>query len=167
MLTNPFSQGGAGSAQSPLVVVAAALVDAGGRVLVLRRRDDKEHGGLWEFPGGKVEAGESPPAALSRELAEELCIDVESTAFEPLSFASSGEGAPRPIVLLLYACREWRGTPIVPAPDAAAGAAIAWHTAEELAQLADQSDGMPPLDVPLAKAVVMMLKCLAKRESHP
>ena len=161
MLTNPFSQvDDAGSVRAPLVVVAAALVDRDTRVLVLRRRDDKEHGGLWEFPGGKVESGESPPTALARELAEELCIEVESDAFAALSFATSGEGAARPIVLLLYVCRQWDGAPTVPEADAAAGAAIAWHNADDLARLALSPDGMPPLDVPLANAVVTMLKSL-------
>ncbi len=161
MLTNPFSHTDAtGAVRAPLIVVAAALVDRDARVLVLRRRDDKEHGGLWEFPGGKVEPGESPPIALARELAEELCIEVESEAFSTLSFATSGEGAARPIVLLLYACRQWDGAPTVPEADAAAGAAIAWRDADDLAQLALRPDGMPPLDVPLANAVVTMLKSL-------
>ncbi|WP_225007352.1 (deoxy)nucleoside triphosphate pyrophosphohydrolase [Novosphingobium percolationis] len=144
----------------PLLVVAAALIDERARVLVQRRPDAKEHGGLWEFPGGKVERGETPDAALARELAEELGIDVAPQHLEPVTFAASGAAAQRAVVLLLYACRDWTGTPLVPACDAGEGAAIAWHDAQSLSSLALAPGTMPPLDVPLANAVVTMLKSL-------
>lgn len=125
-----------------LLVVAAALVDARGRVLMQQRPRSREHGGLWEFPGGKLEPGEGPVAALVRELREELAIAVLSPAFVPLAFAAT-EG-PRPIVLLLYGCRDWHGKPA-----SQEGAEVAWYDPDALAGLA-----MPPLDVPLVAHAV-------------
>ncbi|HET8612782.1 MAG TPA: (deoxy)nucleoside triphosphate pyrophosphohydrolase [Sphingomonas sp.] len=93
----------------PLIVAAVALVDGDGRVLVQRRA----HGalaGLWEFPGGKLELGETPEAALVRELAEELGIDVEAACLAPAAFSSEPLGE-RHLLLLLYVCRKWRGLP--------------------------------------------------------
>ena len=121
-----------------LFVVAAALTDADGRVLMQRRPDDKQHGGLWEFPGGKVEAGETPEAALVRELYEELGIKVEAESLVPLSF-SSVPG----LVMLLYRCSAWRGVPV-----ATDGAKVEWVAPEDLHQLP-----MPPADVPLIAAL--------------
>src|SRR6476469_3795091 len=95
------------------MVVAAALVDAEGRVLLQRRAPGRAMAGLWEFPGGKVEIGERPEAALARELREELGIEVDPAALTPAAFASSDspEGAGRHMLLLLYLCREWTGDP--------------------------------------------------------
>ena len=93
-----------------LAVVAVALVDADGRVLVQRRPPGKPMAGLWEFPGGKVEPGETPEAALIRELREELGIDVQPACLAPAVFASEPLGE-RHLLLLLYVCRRWQGRP--------------------------------------------------------
>lgn len=120
-----------------LFVVAAALVDAAGRVLVQQRPAGKQMAGLWEFPGGKVEPGETPEAALVRELAEELGITVADDALVPLTFASEPL-ADRHLLLLLYVCRDWAGE-----PQALDAAALAWHSPSGLRALA-----MPPAEVP-------------------
>jgi 8-oxo-dGTP diphosphatase len=125
-----------------LVVVAAALVDRDGRVLMQRRPDDRQHGGLWEFPGGKLERGEGAIDALVRELREELAITVSPEACLPLGFAISDAGT-RPVVLLLFGCRAWQGDAI-----SQEAAQIAWYRPEALQTLA-----MPPLDLPLIPVV--------------
>ncbi|MBX9662687.1 (deoxy)nucleoside triphosphate pyrophosphohydrolase [Novosphingobium sp.] len=134
-----------------LVVVALALLDTSDRVLMQRRPETRAHGGLWEFPGGKVEPGEGPAAALVREISEELSVTIRAADMVPLMFAANpeGEGA-RPLVLLLYTCRCWEGTP-VPEP----GSELQWLNAEALVALP-----MPPLDVPLAAALQRHLKNL-------
>jgi 8-oxo-dGTP diphosphatase len=121
-------------------VVAVALIDADGRVLMQQRRFQSEHGGLWEFPGGKVEPGESLTEALLREIAEELGLALSAGQLEPFSFASLPGS---PYVILLYTCRSWSGEPAC-----LEGEAVSWFTPQELNSLA-----MPPLDVPLAKAL--------------
>src|SRR3546814_18960945 len=93
----------------PLFVTAVALVDADGRVLVQQRSAHRSMAGLWEFPGGKVEDGETPEAALVRELREELGIETRSASLAPACFASEALGA-RHLILLLFVCRNWRGT---------------------------------------------------------
>lgn len=134
-----------------LVVVALALLDGEGRVLMQRRPEHRAHGGLWEFPGGKVEPGEGPVGALVREIAEELSITIAADDLAPLAFAANPEQEDtRPLVLLLYTCRCWNGTP-VPEP----GGALQWLNPEALRGLA-----MPPLDVPLAAALLRHLKNL-------
>jgi 8-oxo-dGTP diphosphatase len=120
-----------------LLVSAAALVDGDGRVLVQRRRDGAL-AGLWEFPGGKIEVGETPAAALIRELDEELGIDVETACLAPAAFASERVGD-RHLVLLLHVCRKWRGTPRPIAADA-----LRWVRPVELHALP-----MPAPDRPL------------------
>lgn len=111
------------SASTPIIVVSlAALIDTDGRVLISKRPADKPYGGLWEFPGGKCEAGETPEAALIRELKEELAISTVQSCLAPLAFAT-GIQDHQPLLLLLYACRKWQGRP-TPAADAAS--AIAW-----------------------------------------
>ena len=122
----------------PLLVAAAALIDADGRVLVQRRPEGKAMAGLWEFPGGKVEPGETPEAALVRELAEELGIDVETACLAPAAFASEALGE-RHLLLLLYVCRKWGGVPV-----AHHAAELKWVRPLELHRLA-----MPPADRPL------------------
>ncbi|WP_019833139.1 (deoxy)nucleoside triphosphate pyrophosphohydrolase [Sphingomonas sp. PR090111-T3T-6A] len=92
-----------------LLVAAAALVDSDGRVLV-QQRSSGALKGLWEFPGGKIEPGETPAAALIRELHEELGIDVEAACLAPAAFASEPLGE-RHLLLLLHVCRKWKGTP--------------------------------------------------------
>ncbi|MFC3174721.1 (deoxy)nucleoside triphosphate pyrophosphohydrolase [Novosphingobium bradum] len=126
----------------PVLVVAAALIGADGRVCLQRRPDEKAHGGLWEFPGGKVEPGESPEGALARELAEELGIALDLGSLEPCGFAADGG-----LVILLYACRAWSG-------EAAAleGGAIGWFAPDALS-----AQPMPPLDYPLASQVCRLL----------
>lgn len=120
------------------IVVAVALIDRDGRVLVQQRPAGKAHGGLWEFPGGKVEPGERPEAALIRELAEELAIAVESACLAPATFASEPVGEDH-LLLLLYVCRKWSGV-----PRAIAAAELRWLRPVQLHALA-----MPPADRPL------------------
>ncbi|MEO0399813.1 MAG: (deoxy)nucleoside triphosphate pyrophosphohydrolase [Pseudomonadota bacterium] len=93
-----------------LIVVAAALIDADGRVLLAQRPENKSHPLQWEFPGGKLEAGETPEAALIRELQEELGIDVTAECLAPLTFASAPSD-PVHLLMPLFACRKWRGAP--------------------------------------------------------
>lgn len=138
-------------ASPTLVAVAAvALIDPAGRVLMQRRPENRAHGGLWEFPGGKLEAGEGPAKALVREIAEELGISIREADLMPVSFAASDEAGQRPLVLLLYACRRWEGDPV-----AEPGAALQWTSIDQFSALA-----MPPLDVPLASALAAFLKKL-------
>ena len=123
----------------PLVLVAAvALVDADGRVLVAERPAGKSMAGLWEFPGGKVQPGETPETALIRELKEELGIDVREACLGPFTFASHDyEGFH--LLMPLYLCRRWEGT-----VTAREGQRLKWVRPGDLAGLA-----MPPADRPL------------------
>ncbi|MFN7057122.1 8-oxo-dGTP diphosphatase MutT [Hyphomonas sp.] len=121
-----------------LLVVAAALFDGEGRVLLAQRPEGKQLAGLWEFPGGKLEPGETPEAALVRELQEELSITVNETALEPLTFASFAYPAFH-LLMPLYGCRNWTG-----AMDPREGQAIAWVAPENLRQYK-----APPADLPL------------------
>ena len=129
-----------------LLVVAVALVDGDGCVLVQQRPPGKPMAGLWEFPGGKVEPGEVPEAALVRELAEELGIDVAIEALSPIAFASEGLGE-RHLVLLLYVARAWEGM-----PEPRHASALRWVRPGEMRSLA-----MPPADVPLVDALERLL----------
>jgi len=119
-------------------VVAAALTDDDGRILLQRRRPGKAMAGLWEFPGGKVEEGESPETALIRELEEELGVETFAEDLEPVAFASAPVGD-RPMILLLYRCRRWRRE-----PRPLDASALVWLTPEEM-----RPDDMPPADGPL------------------
>lgn len=121
-----------------LMVVAAALFDAQGRILLAQRPEGKQLAGLWEFPGGKLETGETPEAALVRELQEELSITVNESELQPLTFASYAYPAFH-LLMPLYACRSWAGD-ILPRE----GQAIAWV---EPAKLSDYP--APPADIPL------------------
>ena len=118
-------------------VVAAALIDDTGRVLVQQRPPGKLMADLWEFPGGKMEPGETPEAALVRELAEELGIAVAAADLIPATFASQPLGD-RHLLLLLYVCRRWTGE-----PQALDAVALRWAAPGELRDLP-----MPPADAP-------------------
>ncbi|HEU4968878.1 (deoxy)nucleoside triphosphate pyrophosphohydrolase [Sphingomonas sp.] len=128
-----------------LLVVAAALIDADGRVLLQQRAPHRSMPGLWEFPGGKVESGETPEAALARELEEELGVRVAPEAMAPVAFASDALGE-RHLVLLLYAARAWEGE-----PQPLDASALRWVTVEEMEALP-----MPPADVPLVAALARL-----------
>lgn len=125
-----------------LLVVACALVDKDGRVLVAQRPKGKSMAGLWEFPGGKIETGETPEAALIRELKEELSIDVTAACLAPLSFASHAYDDFH-LLMPLYVCRKWEGQ-IMPRE----GQNVTWKKPRELFDMA-----MPPADVPLIAAL--------------
>lgn len=119
-------------------IVAAALCDGYGRILVQRRRPGFEMEGLWEFPGGKIESGETPENALVRELAEELAIDVDARDLSPSCFASVPH-ADKQLIMLLYKCRTWRGD-----PKPLVASELRWVLPKDLHQLP-----MPPADLPL------------------
>lgn len=121
-----------------LLVAAVALIDADGRVLLAQRPEGKSLAGLWEFPGGKVEPGESPEACLIRELKEELGIDTWKSCLAPLTFASHAYEEFH-LLMPLYACRRWEGI-----PRGQEGQALAWVRAERLSEYP-----MPPADLPL------------------
>jgi len=121
-----------------MIVVAAALVDAEGRVLLQQRLPGRAMAGLWEFPGGKVESDERPEAALIRELKEELGIETDAACLAPAAFASA-ENAGRHMLLLLYICRKWQGS-----PRPLDAAALKWVRPAEMFALE-----MPPADKPL------------------
>jgi 8-oxo-dGTP diphosphatase len=121
-----------------MMVVAAALVDGEGRVLLQQRLPGRSMAGLWEFPGGKAEPGERPEAALIRELEEELGIATDEACLAPAAFASAENGG-RHMLLLLYICRKWRGEP---RPLDAAG--LKWVRPAQMFAL-----DMPPADKPL------------------
>lgn len=123
---------------SPLFVVAAALVDADGRVLLQQRPPGKAMAGLWEFPGGKVESGETPEAALIRELEEELGIRTHASCLAPATFASEPLGE-RHLLLLLYVCRKWEGL-----PETRHATELKWAKPSQMFALE-----MPPADLPL------------------
>jgi 8-oxo-dGTP diphosphatase len=121
-----------------LLVAAVALVDADGRVLIGRRPPGKAMAGLWEFPGGKVEPGETPEATLIRELREELGIDVTAACLAPFTFASHAYDDFH-LLMPLYVCRRWQGQ-----PQPLEHAELKWVRP---ARLADYP--MPPADKPL------------------
>lgn len=122
-----------------VLVAAAALVDPDGRVLIAQRPEGKAMAGLWEFPGGKVEAGETPEAALIRELDEELGIETWESCLAPLSFASHAYPDFH-LLMPLYVCRKWGGG----APRPREHAALKWVRPSALATFP-----MPPADAPL------------------
>ena len=131
----------------PAVLVSAVvLVDADGRVLLAQRAEGKSMAGLWEFPGGKVEAGETPEAALIRELGEELAIDTAESCLAPLSFVSHAYDDFH-LLMLVYVCRKWKGT-----PQPVVGGEL---TRARAARLRDYD--MPPADLPLIAVIQDLL----------
>src|SRR5882757_11056805 len=129
-----------------VLVVACALVDADSRVLIAQRPPGKPMAGLWEFPGGKVEAGERPEQTLIRELKEELGIAVNEACLAPLTFASHGYPDFH-LLMPLYVCRRWEG--IAAAQE---GQCLAWVRPNRLKEYP-----MPPADVPLISHLTTLL----------
>ena len=129
-----------------LLVVACALIDADNRVLVTQRPEGKALAGLWEFPGGKLEAGERPEPALIRELHEELGITVKEACLAPLTFASYAYPEFH-LLMPLYVCRRWEGTPM-----SREAQALKWARPGKLRDLA-----MPPADEPLIPPLIDLL----------
>ncbi|WP_313454419.1 (deoxy)nucleoside triphosphate pyrophosphohydrolase [Brevundimonas sp.] len=121
-----------------VLVVAVALIDVDGRVLIAKRPEGKKLAGLWEFPGGKVEPGERPEQALIRELKEELDIDVKESCLAPFVFASHAYDSFH-LLMPLYLCRRWEGVVAAREHDA-----LAWVKPNKLSDYP-----MPPADEPL------------------
>jgi 8-oxo-dGTP diphosphatase len=127
-------------------VAACALIDADGRVLLAQRPEGKPMAGLWEFPGGKIEAGETPEQSLIRELEEELGIVVKEACLAPLTFASHSYPDFH-LLMPLYVCRRWEGT-----VTAQEGQQLAWVRPNRL-----RDYPMPPADVPLIPHLTALL----------
>ncbi len=121
-----------------VLVAAAALIDADGRVLLAQRPEGKSLAGLWEFPGGKVEPDESPEAALIRELDEEVGVETHESCLGPLTFASHAYEDFH-LLMPLFAIRRWQGT-----PHPREGQKLAWARPRDL-----RNYPMPPADIPL------------------
>jgi 8-oxo-dGTP diphosphatase len=128
-----------------LLVAAAALFDSSGRVLITQRPNHKQLGGLWEFPGGKVEPGEAPETALVRELKEELDLTVEPDALDPFAFASHAYPDFH-LLMPLYAVKRWSGEPTL---NPGAAQALKWVAPLEL-----RAHPMPPADVVLVDRLI-------------
>lgn len=129
-----------------MLVAAVALVDADRRILIAQRPEGKSLAGLWEFPGGKLEEGETPEQALIRELEEELGISTKSACLAPVSFASHSYETFH-LLMPLYVCRKWQGTPV-----AREHAALKWVRPQAL-----RDYPMPPADEPLIAALCDLL----------
>jgi 8-oxo-dGTP diphosphatase len=129
-----------------LLVVAAALIDADGRILLAQRPKGKQLEGLWEFPGGKIDANERPEDALIRELREELGITVKSACLAPLTFASHAYDDFH-LLMPLYVCRRWEGF-----AQPLDGQALKWVWPKDL-----RNYPMPPADAPLIPHLVDLL----------
>ena len=129
-----------------VLVVACALIDADGRVLIAQRPEGKALAGLWEFPGGKLDAGERPEVALIRELDEELGITVKEACLAPLTFASYAYPDFH-LLMPLYVCRRWEGT-----PHSRENQALKWVMPTKL-----RDYPMPPADEPLIPALIDLM----------
>jgi 8-oxo-dGTP diphosphatase len=130
-----------------LLVAACAVIDRDGRVLLAKRPKGKQHAGLWEFPGGKVERGESVELALVRELREELGIEPCESCLQPFAFSTHNEGD-QSLLLALFVCRQWDGF-----AHPQEGQQICWVYPKDMHGLA-----MPPADIPLAAEIRDRLK---------
>ena len=126
-----------------VLVSAVALFDVDGRVLLTQRPEGKTLAGLWEFPGGKVESGETPEAALRREIQEELGVDICENCSSPLTFVSH-KYEDFHLLMLLYVCRKWTGI-----PQSLEGQKLTWKFPHEMSAMP-----MPPADVPLVATLV-------------
>lgn len=129
-----------------ILVVACALIDRDGRILIAQRPEGKSMAGLWEFPGGKVQEGETPEFALMRELEEELGIETRPTCYTPLAFASHSY-ADFHLMMPLFACRAWNGN-----PEPREHTALEWVRANDL-----NNYPMPEADIPLIPFLQTML----------
>ena len=129
-----------------VLVVAVALIDPDGRILISKRPEGKSLAGLWEFPGGKVENGERPEHALIRELKEELGINVEQSCLAPLTFASHSYEDFH-LLMPLYVCRRWKGI-----AQGLEGQELKWVRAKSL-----RDYPMPPADLPLIPHLIELL----------
>jgi 8-oxo-dGTP diphosphatase len=129
-----------------LLVAAAALIDGEGRVLLARRPEGKNMAGLWEFPGGKVHANETPEAALARELKEELGVQTSTGCLWPLTFASHAY-ADFHLLMPLFACRQWQGE-----PQGKERQELAWVRKEQL-----KDYPLPPADIALVQVLWALL----------
>lgn len=128
-----------GAPSPPLLLVSAvALIDSVGRILLGRRPSDKPMPGLWEFPGGKINLGETPEEALIRELREELAIDTKESCLAPIAFASHRYDKFH-LLMPLFVCRVWEGI-----PQPIEGQELAWVTIGDM-----RNYPMPPADIPL------------------
>ena len=135
-----------------VLVSAVALIDRDGRVLLAQRPEGKAMAGLWEFPGGKIESGETPEAALIRELHEELGIDTAASCLAPLSFASHSYAATKThpafhLVMMLFVCRRWQGR-----PQPIESGQLKWVRPQQL-----RDYPMPAADIPLIAALQDLL----------
>ena len=135
-----------------VLVSAIALVDADGKVLLAQRPEGKPMAGLWEFPGGKIEPGETPEAALIREVREELAIDTAESCLAPVSFASHSYDAADGrdgfhLLMMLFVCRRWQGR-----PKPVEGGALKWVRPQQL-----RDYPMPAADKPLISALQDLL----------
>ena len=129
-----------------VLVVACALIDADDRILLAQRPEGKAMAGLWEFPGGKIEPGENPEAALIREMKEELGVETKPACLAPISFASHGYDDFH-LLMPLYICRRWWGI-----ARSREGQALKWVRAENL-----RDYSMPAADLPLVPALQELL----------